>query len=165
MVAKTVHVDYKSHIDHIEKHSNYNAETGLRTVTKAEYLKLSEMDGLTPALIDAVNISQERVIGAAVHVATDDLKTKIEAAREAGDAVGDLKSTVRIATPGGSTEATVRAERTRQNPRTGEPVTKHGVVGVSIDADKRIPVEAIERSRSIITKALGLPEPAEEKAA
>jgi hypothetical protein len=158
MAVKTTETEYAPHIVFINDHSKHDAAGGLRTMTRADYLKMVEADGITPHILEAVNTSQERVIGAGIHIATDDLRTRVEAAREAGDDTGQLKNTVRIATPGGSTEVTVRATRVRNNPRTGEEVTKHGVVSAEIDADKRIPGDAADRARSVITKALGLTE-------
>jgi hypothetical protein len=163
MAVKTTHDDYKSHIAFIADHSVYHADTGLRTMTKADRGKLAEtFDGVTPAVAEAVHDSDAKLVGAAIHVATDDLLPRIKAAREAGDDTSGLKNTFRISTQGGSTEVDVRATRTRQNPRTGEPVTKHGVVDVNIDANKRIPGDASDRSRTLVTAALGLAEIAKD---
>ncbi len=166
MVAKTSHVDYKGHIEHIEKHTTYNAHSNLRIVNRKLTGELSEFDGVTPAIEEMINLSKERQIGAGAHVAADDLAKQIASAREAGNATDDLKSTVRFSTIGGSTEVIARATRTRRIPRAlvpgteyvPEEVTKHGVITVSIDANKRIPEEAINYSRQLITKSLGLPD-------
>lgn len=159
MAVKTTEADYKDHIVRIQENSTLDTAGDLRMMTRAHYVKMIEnADGLTPEILEAVQKSQENVIGAAIHVVTNDLETRVLQAREAGDDTDQLKNTLRIATPGGSTEIAVRATRERLNPRNGEKVTKHGVVTVSIDADRRIPTDASTRARSVITKALGLEE-------
>lgn len=160
MAVKTTSTDYTKHVTEIRAHSTNHADTGLRTMNKSDFHKMVEsLDGVTPEVLEAVSTSQERVIGAAITVATEDLKERISAARDAGDDTSTLKNILRISTPGGSTEIAVRATRTRPNPKTGEPVTKHGVVSVDIDANKRIPSEAADHAKTVITKALGINSP------
>lgn len=156
MAVKTTESEYTKHVEFLQKNSTHDTAAGLRTMTKKHYYDMIASDGLTPEIIESVVASDARVMGAATHVATDDLRVQIEKAREAGDDTSGLKSTVRISTPGGSTEVEVMAQRTRKNPRTGEPITKYGAVNADIDAKKRLPHDAMQRAQTLITKALGL---------
>ena len=157
MAVKTTDQDYKPHVEYIRAHSTYHADTGLRTVNKGDYLKMADsLDGVTTQVLEAVGTHHERLLGASIEVATEDLRERVVAAREAGDDTSQLMTTLRIATPGGSTEVDIRSTRSRPNPKTGDMVTRHGVVSTKIDANKRIPTHAAEHAKSVITKALGL---------
>jgi len=129
-------------------------ENGKRAGTKAAFFDYMKSQGIPKAQVEAVGRAESNYISAAVHVAADDLKGKIEEARAAGNDPKDLRSEVSLPTASGRIVTSVTAHSLARVPRTGETIPRIGGVKVQIAVGGAIKKPAAEYARDLITAAM-----------
>ncbi len=128
---------------------------GRRSMTQKDYLKFAhDNHQLSETALKAARTMNAELLNGGIELAASDLATNIAAAKSAGEDPSDLKAQVRISRPDGQVTVSVLASRTTPNPKTGERITRHGVVKLKAKLDSMIDKDAASATADAIRAAM-----------
>lgn len=136
--------------------SKYDQASGVRTLTQTgvmDYLQSAHQ--LTHETVRAVADGKKTLVSGAIEVTTKDCIAKMQEAKAAGEDPKEVSTTTRISAPDGQIKVVVKAHEVVPNPKTGEKISKPGVVGVSVRGKGLIDHDVATRTRDSIAKILG----------
>jgi len=111
--------------------------------------------GTDAGMFKQVNDTIGDLSNSAITMAGTGLIPKIEEAKKDGIDPSELTYRARIAIPGGSVAAIVRAESTSRNPRTGETKAVYGRAAVEVNFDAAIDKDNVASFSNRIATLLG----------